>query len=73
MRSRRPWLSAMGRDSRLTLPDASASAIFRSSCSTTSAEALPPYSGLYLKPFHSGGLWLAVMTTPPAASRETTL
>ena len=28
------------------------------------------YSGLYLKPFHCHGLWLAVMTTPPPALRS---
>ena len=33
----------------------------------TSGGALPAYSGRYLKPFHLGGLWLAVMTTAPPA------
>ena len=34
---------------------------------TTATEALPAYSGRYLKPFQRAALWLAVMTTAPPA------
>ena len=34
--------------------------------STCSGGALPPASDFTLKPFHSGGLWLAVIITPDA-------
>ena len=41
--------------------------------SVISGEALPAYSGLYLKPFQVGGLWLAVIMTAPPACRSTML
>ena len=41
--------------------------------SVISGDALPAYSGLYLKPFQMGGLWLAVIMTAPPACRSTML
>ncbi len=32
----------------------------------------PPYDALYFTPFHSAGLWLDVIITPPAAPRPRT-
>src|SRR3984893_17467704 len=68
-----------------TLPDATASSngmavtqsdraltVFFFSSATTSGDAEPPQSGLYLSPLNSIGLWLAVTTTPPAAPLSTT-
>ena len=34
--------------------------------------ALPPWADLNLKPLHAAGLWLDVITTPPAAPQRTT-
>ena len=47
--------------------------ICSSMASVISGDALPAYSGLYLKPFQMGGLWLAVIMTAPPACRSTML
>jgi hypothetical protein len=51
---------------------ASVAATCASIFSTISGGALPPAADFTLKPFHSPGLWLAVIITPAAALLCTT-